>query len=349
MCSKSLSALFLIRVQELLSLVGVVFLFVSCGVESKQVACTASTKRVFPLSSVVVSDLSPAFFSASTPRQMTDFLETNPSLLWHFFELSRYPNLAYLSRSLSQMVQNPHIDSLRKDVENHYGDLSNLQEQLAIAWGGLQAYDTSFVAPVLQTIITGLYKDLYLSDSLIIVGLDYFLGPSARYPPKDVPMYLLRRLTPQYLVPTLLFYFSERYNRTNISDQTLLSDMVAMGKTYAFVQKIFPCISDSTLLGYTASEMQAIQRNEATIWAYFLHNQLLYEVNPQIKEKFVGERPKVYEIDETCPGRIGHWLGWQIVRSYLGKRGDDLGALRVLMEEEDAKKVLTLSKYSPID
>ena len=328
-------------------LIGLVF--VSCGVEKERAAaCSVAVKRAIPLSSVMLSDLSSAFFSAGSSDQMSAFLEDNPALRFHFFEQTRYLDLAYLSESLSKMIQNPHLDTLRKEVSAHYGDLSELRQQLAIAWGSLQVYDTSFVTPSVQTIVSGLYKDLYLSDSLVIVGLDYFIGPSARYPPRDVPFYLLRRLSSKHLVPTLLFYFSERYNKTNISDQTLLSDMVAMGKTYAFVQQMLPCVPDSTLLGYTPTEMRDVKENEHTIWAYFLHNQLLYETSPRLKKRFVGERPKVYEIDEKCPGRIGHWLGWQIVRAYLGRQeGSGTYPLKTLMTEEDAKKILTLSKYNP--
>ena len=135
-----------------------------------------------------------------------------------------------------------------------------------------------------------------------------------------------------------------------MSDRTLLADMIAMGKVYAFAKGMLPCTPDSVFLGYTPEEMQDIQENEHTIWAYFLYNQLLYEQGPGLKAKFIGERPKVFEISARCPGRIGHWLGWQIVRAYL-QRQDQTGypALSTLMEERDAKKILSLSRYSPVE
>ena len=334
--------------KALLSLLGLLFC-VACGAEAKRMAaCEEATKRALPLSAVLLSDLSSAFFSASTPAKMSAFLHSYPVLLRHFFEQPRYADLSRLNRGLAQMTQDPHIDTLRQDVALYYGELSVLRQQLAVAWASVQVYDPNFVPPVVHTIVSGLYKDLYLSDSLIIIGLDYFIGPSARYKPQGLPMYLLRRYTPQHLVPTLMLYISQRYDQTNVADATLLSDMIAMGKAYAFVQHMLPCVPDSTLLGYTPADMQAIHENQDIIWAYFVQNQLLYERSPRLKEKFVGERPRVYEIGTKCPPRIGHWLGWQVVRAYLQRHpGDKLQALRALLAEEDAKKVLSRSGYSP--
>ena len=199
----------------------------------------------------------------------------------------------------------------------------------------------------MQTVISGLYKDVFFSDTLIVVGLDYFIGPLARYKP-SLPLYLLKRYTPRHLVPGLLLRMSLRYNRTAVSDRSLLADMVSAGKAYAFAKSMMPCLPDSVFLGYSPKEMQDISEQEHVIWSYFLYNQLLYEQNPRLKEPFIGERPKVLEIGAACPGRIGRWVGWQVAKGYLAhhaRAGNE--ALRALMAEPDARKILSLSRYNP--
>jgi hypothetical protein len=59
----------------------------------------------------------------------------------------------------------------------------------------------------------------------------------------------------------------------------------------------------------------------------------------------MGERPNVYEIGEKCPGRIGAWVGWEIVRAYMAN--NPRVTLQELMEEDNPKKIFTLSKYRP--
>jgi len=62
------------------------------------------------------------------------------------------------------------------------------------------------------------------------------------------------------------------------------------------------------------------------------------------KKKYLDERPKVYEIGNKCPGRIGTWLGWEIVNKYMKVNQVDLQSLMI---EKDAQKIFTLSNYKP--
>ena len=49
------------------------------------------------------------------------------------------------------------------------------------------------------------------------------------------------------------------------------------------------------------------------------------------------------EIDNESPGRIGVWIGWQIVRSFMNNNEVSLQQLMTL----DAKEIFERSKYKP--
>ncbi|MDQ4140161.1 MAG: gliding motility lipoprotein GldB, partial [Bacteroidota bacterium] len=61
--------------------------------------------------------------------------------------------------------------------------------------------------------------------------------------------------------------------------------------------------------------------------------------------KYLEDRPTVPEIDAKCPGRIGRWVGWQIVRIYMEENPDV--TLQQLMAEKDAQKIFNESHYKP--
>ena len=48
---------------------------------------------------------------------------------------------------------------------------------------------------------------------------------------------------------------------------------------------------------------------------------------------------------EESPGRIGWWVGWKLVDSYM-KSNPDV-TINQLFLERDCKKILTLSGYKP--
>lgn len=81
------------------------------------------------------------------------------------------------------------------------------------------------------------------------------------------------------------------------------------------------------------------------IWGHFIQNELLYNKIRFINEKFCGERPGIPEIGDKCPGRIGRYLGWQIVRNYMQNNPDV--TFEELMKEKDAQKIFTKSNFKP--
>ena len=76
-----------------------------------------------------------------------------------------------------------------------------------------------------------------------------------------------------------------------------------------------------------------------------MDNELLYTKENSEIIKFMGEAPFTQGFPEGSPGRIGHYLGWQIVKAYMEKNSEV--TISELMQEKDFQKILTKSKYKP--
>jgi uncharacterized protein YjaZ len=111
--------------------------------------------------------------------------------------------------------------------------------------------------------------------------------------------------------------------------------------------KLIPEYSDANKIGYTELQLKFCQENEYYMWSNLVENKLLYDINPKNEQRFIQPAPfsKFYlEIDNQTPGRVGQWLGWQIVRSYM--ENNDEVTLEQLMAM-DAKTIFENSKYKP--
>ena len=83
---------------------------------------------------------------------------------------------------------------------------------------------------------------------------------------------------------------------------------------------ILPNKSDAVKIGYKEAQINWAIENEKYIWEYILERELLYKNDITLKKRFLDPSPfsKFYlEIDNESPGKIGQWLGWQIVRSFI--------------------------------
>jgi hypothetical protein len=294
---------------------------------------------------IQIERLEGALFETESPAEVGAFLDDYRSFADIFLDARQYPSDTILANRISILLENPSLDTLYNESVAAYSDadLDEIKRDLEMAVGKLKSLYPNTKTPRMQTAVTGLYKDLFISDSLIIVGLDFFIGKGATFTPKDIPAYVLSRYNKEHLASIVVKFFSGQ-QVANGRSETLLSEMIDFGKTYYLASRLLPCTPDSILLGYTPKNMELIYQNEPVIWANLLENEVLYETSHVIKRKFIGERPNVYEIDEECPGRIGAWVGWRIVEQYM-KQNDV--TIKELLADSDNDKIFRLSGYKP--
>lgn len=312
-------------------------LFAGCSNDS----CRES---IAPVSvTLQVNRLDQDLFDASTPDDIKILLENNPPFANYFLQADQYPSDTILPNQLFDLLQNKAIDTLYQESLQAFSNLDGLISELQEAYGRLTAIYPETRLPVIQTAFTGLYKDLFISNEQVIIGMEFFIGEDASYQPKEIPAYILKRYTVEHLPSNIMQFVSSQFIATS-KGESMLAEMIDYGKSYYLLSKLLPCTPENILMGYTEEEWSDSFENDQIIWANFIQNELLYETNHQIKQKFLGERPNVYEIGDKCPGRIARWVGWQIVKAYAEKTGI---SVTELMKETDANKIFRVSQYKP--
>ncbi|WP_449404970.1 gliding motility lipoprotein GldB [Hymenobacter fodinae] len=290
-----------------------------------------------------IERLEKPFFQIKTPADANKFIAQNGLFARQFLQSSQYP-AGVLSTTLARLATNPGLQKLGRQADSTFRDTGALASDLKPLFQHIRFYFPDFRVPPVKTFVSGLSQDLFVNDSLLVISTDFFVGPKAAYRP-NVPGYILRRYTKPYVVPTVALAISSKYNQKQLTNQTMLGEMVQFGKSLYFAEKVLPCTPDSLLIGYTDKEMAGVAFNEGKIWAHFIEKNLLYNTAPFTIQKYVGERPNIPEIDKTCPGRVGAWVGWQIVRKYMAEH--PTVTLKQLMAEQNAQRILNESKYRP--
>ncbi len=317
-------------------------LFTSCD---KNESCIPSPDISDIQVDLSVERIDEKMFSAKTKAELERIIWDNPVFREYFLLASRYPHDSLLTDRLFNLLRDPHIDTLWKETRDIFGDFSGIEDQYLAAFKRIKYYYPDFRPPHIKAVFTGLVHDMYVSDSLILIGLDYYLGDEASYRPLNTPQYILKRYRKENIVPNSMLLLSNQFIKSDPADNNLLADMIYYGKAHYFAKQMLPCVPDSIFLGYTPREMRDIKDSEAVIWANFIENELLYETNHFLKDKFISERPKTFEIGQNCPGRIGRWVGWEIIKTYM-ERNDEV-PLPELMENPNAQQIFERSRYKP--
>lgn len=295
---------------------------------------------------VNVKRLEQELFALESREEIKAFLEKHEALATAFLQKNQYPHDSLLVNRLYQLINDPYIDTLYRETQQKFTDFSEVAHSFQAAFQHIKYYYPDFVAPEIQTIVTGFGRDLFVSDSVIIIGLDFYIGEGATYRPLEVPDYILKRYEKEYIVPSCILLLSNKYNETDYSDKSMLAEMIFYGKAYYFTARMLPQTKDSLLIGYSAQQLKDVNENQEIVWAHFVQNQLLYETSHFIKKKYMGERPTTLEIGNKAPGRIGVWLGWEIVERFMEENPEV--KLQQLMEMTQVQKIFTQSKYKPV-
>jgi hypothetical protein len=288
--------------------------------------------------------LEDSLFTFGNKQQLVDFFSRHIALRDIFFNRQAYPSDSVFINQLYQRFHNPAFDTLRIETKRIFSNGQELKKEFEDAFANIRYYYPDFKIPKIQTVITGMESDLFVSDSLIMIGLDYYLGADAKYKP-NMYEYMQRRYHKGFVVPSALLLYGIENSADN-EDKSVLADMIAYGKAYYFAKHMLPCVPDSVFVGYTKAEIEGAQENQNIIWKRLVDDEVFFNTTRQVKQKYIGERPKTFEVSDQCPGRIGMWVGWQIVNEYM-KRNEKI-TLPALMGNGNAQQIFKASKYKPV-
>ena len=276
------------------------------------------------------------------------FFETNPEDLaqlksqFSFLFPAETPDSIWTNK-----MQNPMWRELYTEVQKKYSNIGTVQTEIENLVKHIKFYYPETKTPKIITLITEMdynAKSIY-ADSLVLVSLELYLGKNHKFYANEFPDYIKQNFEQNQIAPDLVESFAVQ-KVTIPKDKTLLSQMIYAGKKLYLKDKLIPEIADEIKIGYTKEQLLFCQENEAYMWSNFIENQYLFSSDSKLPNRFVNSAPfsKFYlEIDNQTPGRVGAWLGWQIVRSYALNNETKLQDILKL----DAKELFEKSKYKP--
>jgi gliding motility-associated lipoprotein GldB len=256
------------------------------------------------------------------------------------------------SEILSVLYKDQAYADLSRDADSVFRDLKPIEADLSQAFKYITHYYPEVRVPRFISFVSGFEVQTPIGDNYMGIGLDMFLGKDSRFYGaivQNVPRYLSRRFSPEYIVPRLTETFArEELFPERDEDRTLLAKMIQNGKILYFMDQVLDVnVPDTVKIGYTTKQLEWCKVYEGNIWAFFMESELLFSTNYQKMQVYLSEgpfTPGLGEKKESAP-KLGVWTGWQIVRKYMEENPNV--TLQELMAERDAEKILRASRYKP--
>lgn len=218
-------------------------------------------------------------------------------------------------------------DSIQQEIDHEvtkkYPNFDKEKTELHGLFQHLKYYFSDFKTPRVITVTTDVdYRNsVILTDSLLLIGLDNYLGKEHRFY-YGIQRYIAKNFIPSQIVPTVARRYAKKYI-PQPKGRDFLDDMVYYGKIKYFEQKMLPNFSTADIMGYTTEELHWAEENERQIWGYFIEKSLLYKTSgSEMQRRFfeIGPFTKFgLNLDSKSPAQLGQYIGWKIVEQYAEK------------------------------
>ncbi len=320
----------IVKVNRIIVLFTVLAVFVSCVKKDKEIVDVSNIDV-----KVLVKRFEQDFYS-SNGSNLNELKQKYPILF-----PANTPDSIWIAK-----MQDKDEQELFREVNTRYVDFHKQSKQLSDLFKRVKYYYKGFKEPKVYTVMSNVdyQNSVIYADSLLFISLDVFLGKDSKVY-QDFPDYIKQNFTRDHIVVEIAKRLAER-ELPRPKSRTFVSRMIQHGKLLYLVDSFLSKTKDAYKIGYTQEQLDWAEFNDKGIWKYFVENKLLFSNDQELNRRFIDNAPfsKFYQAnDNESPGRIGVWLGWQIVKAYM--QNNDVSLQQML--QTDNEELFKKSKYKP--
>lgn len=221
-----------------------------------------------------------------------------------------------------KIADSPVVSVFTPDVYRLAPDNNTINAYLNFILKSADKQGLEFAQTHFATLVWGKPQSILFNDDAMLIALNHYLG--ADYPGySGLDSYKRLTKTPD----ALPYDMAEALVAVNYPFEASDSSAVVNRIVYegALVAARMAMVKDASLpdaLGYTPEQLKAVQSHENEIWQRLLSKRILFDTDMTAAERLVMPAPCSALISQDCPGRVGRYIGYKIVRSYLDKHGD---------------------------
>ena len=232
-----------------------------------------------------------------------------------------------------------------EEVRKQFADINNIQSELNQGFTRMHYLYPELDIPRIYLLVSGFNASIFAYDNIIAVGADMYLGADYEYYNQVVYNYQKVSMNKKFLAGDVLNYYisqnipyTSKYNR-------LLEHMLFRGKQMYLLEQLLPNSPLWEVIGYTKEQWDWCVKWEKEIWNRIMDKRDLFKTETMVITSYLNDGPFTSEISQESPGRLGIWVGWRIIDSYM--RHNEEVTLQELMKDGDAQKILEKSYYRP--
>jgi hypothetical protein len=246
---------------------------------------------------------------------------------------------------LKMFFSEPTLMELYQDEQSQLADITGINEELSYGMETLLSAFPSLKQPEIYIHVSGLNQNVIVTDEILSLSADKYLG--ADYPLYQDFFYEYQRqlMSPDRIVPDYLLGFMMANFPFEGNEEILLDKILYEGKLRYILSRLIPHREAWEYVAYNKEQYSWCVTHQSKIWKLILENRHLFTPDFTTTSQYLKEAPYTASLPVESPGRVGIWLGYQIIGSYMENHPQV--SLPELMNTTDYRELLKQSKYKP--
>jgi hypothetical protein len=272
-------------------------------------------------------------------------VENYPLLLPAFGQIAMKTNdPSTFFPQLREYFANKALLTIYQDAMTKYNDVSTYEDKLTTVNALIEENFSGKQLPQLAMHVSGFRANVIIVNNIISLSIDKYLGSNYTAYAEFFQPYERMQMQPEDIVKDYIkAWLISDIIKPDADNENLLTAMVNEGKVLYALSVLLPDEDIDNLAGYTPEQATWCKDNEKNIWQTIVKQNYLYSTDHMLITRLINDAASTSILSPQSPGRVGVWMGWQIVSQYAKKKGFLLEDILSM----DAETILKGAKYNP--
>jgi len=275
-----------------------------------------------------------------------DYEEFMPIYVEGILELPT-EDTAYLSELYADFLTDTTMGCAQTHAKTKevFADIASIQQSLNNAFSRLHYLYPDWEIPEVYFFVSGFHSSVMYYENIIGVGIDMYLGSDYPYYNQIVYDYQKTTMRKECVTVDIMKLYTSYHIPYNSQYNRVLEQMIYRGKQLFLLQQLLTEEPAWEIIGYTKEQWQWCEEYERAIWNRIMEKRDLFKTDSKVLSSYINDGPFTAEVTQDSPGRLGQWVGWRIVESYM--RNNQNVSIQELLSNGDAQMILEKSFYKP--
>lgn len=242
-------------------------------------------------------------------------------LVGYCLQIGEVPDTAFYA-SVMTYREDATIRQLHDDIRKKFENKEQTEATILDGFRHLRFHLPKCKIPKNIVYMNTLFQSgVFCTEEDLAIGLQNYLGKDNQ---------VIQQLNPQFYFDWMKEGMDAKYLErdvltgwieTHLVEETqgsLAEHIIRWGKIIYLTEAAFPELSEAQILRYTEEELLWAEENEYAFWKYLVDENLLFTVDDKTTRNMVGDGPFTPGIpEEGSPDRMGQYLGWRMMHSYI--------------------------------